>query len=332
LWLAVQRLRPNTIGTVTWTHRATFAAGLLLGCPAYPQPAQPPEPVIFAPGVISGPANDGSPTFAPDGKTLCLTRSAPNWSIIVESHLEGDRWSAPSRASFSGQWPDSSPGFSPDGTFLVYVSTRPVSVDDKNPKHAVANLWRVKRTGSGWGEPERLPDAVNIGHSIWKPSVASDGSIYFVSIDAKGGKRLFCSHWTGGAFQTAQPLPFSDGTTADVDPEISADGSFLVFCSSGRTADCDKDRLFIVMRKGSSWGPVTPVHYTGDQILGLSDDQEPHLGPDHRTVYFSSDRSVPVHFPRSPEQASQDLARMETWDNGNSNVWSLDLTSWINAN
>jgi hypothetical protein len=319
----------------SWTSRATLSLACLLGRQAYSQVGEPPpmpSPAIFAPGVISGPANDGSPTFTGDGKTLCLTRSAANWSIIVESHWDGGHWSMPSMASFSGQWPDSSPGFSPDGSALVYVSVRPVSVDDRNPKHAVANLWRVKRLGSAWGEPERLPDTVNIGTAIWKPSIASNGSIYFVSIDSKGGKRLFCSQFVGGAFQTAQPLPFSDGTTADVDPEISPDGSFLVFCSSGRTPGCDKDRLFIVIRKGQSWGPVTPVHYTGDRVLGFSDDQEPHLGPDRHTVYFSSDRSVPVRFPRSPEQARKDLERLESWDNGNSNVWSLELTPWLRAN
>ena len=35
-----------------------------------------PAPEIFGPGVISGPENDGSPTFSPDGQTLYFTRSA----------------------------------------------------------------------------------------------------------------------------------------------------------------------------------------------------------------------------------------------------------------
>src|SRR5580704_10880956 len=49
--------------------------------PAQGQTAQPaasaaaggfigPAPQIFSPGVISGPANDGSPTLSPDGNTL----------------------------------------------------------------------------------------------------------------------------------------------------------------------------------------------------------------------------------------------------------------------
>jgi hypothetical protein len=105
------------------------------------------------------------------------------------------------------------------------------------------------------GASPRLPDTVNLaGQSIWKPSIAADGTIYFVSIDKKGGKRLFSSQYTNGAYQQAQPLPFSDGTTLDVDPEVAPDGSFLVFCSVGRLPGDSKDHLFIVLRKASGWG------------------------------------------------------------------------------
>ena len=69
--------------------------------------------------------------------------------------------------------------------------------------------------------------------------------------------------------------------------------------------------LPIFLRKGSDWGPVTATRYEGDDQNGSSTDDEPHLGSDHRTLYFSSDRSVQVKFPRSPEQAREDLKRLE---------------------
>ena len=49
--------------------------------------AQGSPPQIFSPGVISGPANDLSPAFTPDGKTVFFTRSNSSQSTILVSHL-----------------------------------------------------------------------------------------------------------------------------------------------------------------------------------------------------------------------------------------------------
>jgi len=303
------------------------------------QPAAPPQPTpqIFAPGVISGPANDGSPTFSPDGNTLYFTRSTANWTVILESHKVAGQWTKPVLASFSGEWPDSSPAMSPDGTFIVFQSTRPAAPATVKPVEGqpipvvVSNLWRVDRVGSGWSQPMRLPNAVNLGHSIWKPSIAVSGNLYFTVIDKTGQKRLYSSKFESGAYQPAQPLSFSDGTTADVDPEIAPDESFLVFSSSARLQGDPKDHLFIVAKQGAEWGPVLPIRYVGDDQYGYSTDDEPHLGQSQSNIYFSSDRAVPVHFPRAHEQAEKDLDRLETWDNSNSNVWSLPVEPYLNA-
>jgi Tol biopolymer transport system component len=295
---------------------------------------------FFAPGVASGPANDGSPAFSPDGNTIFFARSTANWGVIVESHkIQGD-WSRPMLAPFSGEWPDSSPAMSLDGSYLVFESNRPSTPLISRPKEGesisgiVSNLWRVDRVGSGSSKATRLPDTVNLaGQSIWKPSIAADATIYFVSIDKKGGKRLFSSQHTNAAYQQTQPLPFSDGTTLDVRPEIAPDGSFLVFCSAGRLQGDSKDHLFIVLRKADGWGTVVPIRYAGDDKNGYSTDDEPHLSPDHRTLYFSSDRAVLAHFPRSPEQAQLDFRHLDSlgWFSGYANVWSIPISASLKA-
>ncbi len=103
-------------------------ASVLLCGSALASAQQPPAvtaaPEIFAPGIISGPANDGAPTFSPDGDMLYFARANNSWGFILESHKVHGKWQQPTIASFSGQWSDQQPAFSPDGNHLVFVSTR----------------------------------------------------------------------------------------------------------------------------------------------------------------------------------------------------------------
>ena len=296
-----------------------------------------PKLQIFAPGIISGPANDGTPAFSPDGSTLFFTRSAAHWTVILESHLANGLWSEPVVAPFSGQWPDSSPAWSPDGKYVVFQSIRPK--DPATPAPApgkawtglVSNLWRVDRTATGWSTPVRLPDAVNISDAIWKPSVAASGNIYITVIGPDTAKAIYMSEFKGGAYQPAKLLPFSDGAKLDVDPEVAPDESFLVFSSAGRVeGDPQHERLFLVKREGDHWGAPTLIRYQDDVTkYGPSTDNEPKLGPDHRTLYFSSDRTMPAHFPRTKADADADLVRLNQWDNSNSNIWFISLNGVI---
>jgi hypothetical protein len=132
-------------------------------------------------------------------------------------------------------------------------------------------------------------------------------------------------------FRKAEPLTFSNGSIKDVDPEIAPDQSFLIFSRKGGwTDEGSHEHLFIVYNKAGAWSAVAPLRYAGDDANGSSDDNDPRLGPDHQTLYFSSDRSVPVHFPRTREQAVQDFKRLESWDNSNSNIWVIPLAFWVN--
>jgi Tol biopolymer transport system component len=314
-----------------------FSAGYLqlrANAMVEPTPAKDtalPVPEVFAPGIISGPANDGSPTFSPDGGTLFFTRSSAHWSIILESHRLKDGWSEPKVASFSGEWSDSSPALSPDGSFLVFVSLRPLTTDSAQAKQSgsamASHIWRVNRVGSGWSAPVQLPESVNSFQWIFRPSVAADGSIYFTA-GVKGKElSLFRSQYQNGAYRNAEPLSFSDGSVKDVDPEIAPDQSFLVFTSKRpRPGDTTHEHLFIVYNQGGVWGSIVPIRYEGDDANGSSEDNDPRFGADHRTVYFSSDRTLAVHFPRTHEQANEDYQRLQTWDNSNSNIWVISLS------
>jgi hypothetical protein len=296
-------------------------------------------PEVFAPGVISGPANDGSPTFTPDGNTLYFARSGANWGFILESHKVDGQWSEPHVASFSGQFSDSQPVLSPDGKRLIFTSTRTMSAAGPNgttvaPRMVIGNsgaLWEVDRIGDHWSEPVRLPETVNLSPRVFKATIAGDGSLYFMAmIDDAKTWRLYRSQYRDGFYQKAEPLSFSDGNHTDVDPQIAANESFLIFSSAGRAQPDDAhEHLYIVFKEGTSWGTITPVRYEGDYEKGPADDGEANLGPDSRTLYFTSSRTVRVHATRTKEEATEDFKRLNLWDNSNNNVWTISLAPWL---
>lgn len=291
-------------------------------------------PEIFAPGVISASAHEAAPAFTADGNTVYFQRSSAEQSTVLVSHRADGRWSEPEIAPFSGEWNDMEPTMAPDGQSLVFVSDRPAAAGGKQIKsqfqgaeHTGGNLWRVRRTASGWGQPEHLPAIVNFNTTIFAPSLAADGSLYFMTWDEKAGHfRLYRAAFRDGAFAAPQTLPFSDGSTSDVDPAVAPDESFLVF-GSGRKPKRSMD-LFIVFKRGGAWGE--PI-WMGDVVNSSGSDAEPRLSPDLKTLYFSSERVMPIAYPRSAAQARADLARLQAWDNGNYNIWSVPLKPWLDA-
>jgi hypothetical protein len=315
---------------------ATFAFVAATAC-HQAEAVEPQPPQLFSPGVISGTSNDDAPAFSPDGRTVFFTRfnRSLNHTILI-SRMEQDAWSEPQIAPFSGQWMDLEPAMAPNGSFLVFASSRPTTADGRTLDGAYfgktfpgagGNLWRVNRTGNGWSDPVRLPDAINRNSNIFSPSVAADGSIYFMEPDLRSGNfHLMRSMFVHGAYQPAQPLSFSDPAHDDVDPAIAPDQSFIVFSTRH-----DKNamlRLTIAYRRGDGWS--TPLDL-GDVVNEQGSNVEARLGPGHRTLYFSTNTDEPAHFPRHREQAERDLARMRQWDNGNDNIWMVSLEPWLEA-
>ncbi|MEP6730168.1 MAG: hypothetical protein ABJE10_06010 [bacterium] len=297
--------------------------------------AQEAVPDVFAPGVISGAANDLSPAFTPDGRSVYFTRANSDQSTIVVSRLVGGTWTKPEIASFSGEWRDLEPSMSPDGSYMIFASNRPVT-DGGKPLDAFyngatqpargGNLWRVDRTPTGWSTPRRLPDVVNSNTSMFSPSVVADGSLYFMQPTGAQTKfHIFRSQFSNGAFMTPVAVPVSSGeNTGDFDPAVAPDESFMVF-SSPRIAE-NGTSLFITFRRGGVWEPPT---YMGPVTsVPLMGNIEARLSPDSRTLYFSSNRVVPTP-PHDRTASAVGLERMETWNNGLANIWRVPLDRWL---
>ena len=294
------------------------------------------RPELFAPGVISGPAAEDSAAFSPNGDTIFFDRIRwPNAAILV-SHRTATGWSTPTIAPFSGRWLDHDPAMAPDGSFLVFSSNRPdqpggkpldaVLADGKVSPGSGGHLWRVDRNGKGWAEPVRLPDAVNSSSRTYAPSVAADGSVYFQRPGADGDFRLFRSQYRDGQYLAPVQVRLGDAAAHELDPAVAPDESFIVFDANYAGKD-QSDRLYIAFREGNGWSAPLDL---GDEV-NHGAPWGSHLGPDHRTLFFSSPGGVAVHYPRSAAQGQQDLARMAAWDNGLDNLWSVPLAPWLEA-
>lgn len=290
-------------------------------------------PAIFAPGVISSGANDGAPTISPDGNTLYFERTNGKWTAILGAHRTDGQWSKPELAPFSGTASDQQPTFSPDGSYLIFVSSRPLPASaGAEPKFA-NHLYRVDRNAHGWSEPIELPAAVNISSRVFKPSVASNGDLYFMSDVGTGGDpqwRLFLARRTVDGYAAAEALPFSGPQDGDVDPFIAPDQSYLIFSSNTRGDIHDAhEHLFLTRRTPMGWSAIVAIRYQGD-TLG-ADDGEAQVSPDGMTLYFTSSRVLSMARLRTRAAASEALQRMNVWDNGNSNAWMLPMKGVLAA-
>ena len=300
------------IGAVTCFMSGTSSAAILSATPQ-----------IVAPGKLSGLGGKNCLSFTPDGSTAVFDLGNRSTSIIVESHRLLDTWSKPQIASFSGQWLDHDPAVSPDGSFIVFASERPATPGGKTG----GSLWRVDRNGDGWSAAVRLPDSVNVSPEIYGPSIAADGSVYFTRPGADDNFHVFRSQYRNGSYQPAVQQVLGESSTQQFDPGIAPDESFIVFVSSPLKKHTR--RLFIAFRQGDHWGKAADL---GDDVNAANSPWGPHVAADGRTLYYTSDRSVPVSYPRSHEQAVKDLDRLQIWDNGESNIWSVSLQPWLDAN
>jgi WD40-like Beta Propeller Repeat len=294
------------------------------------------QPRVFAPGIISGPASDAAATFSPDGKTVYFTRSNGEDYDIMSSHLDGAGWSQPTIAPFSGHWRDLEPAMAPDGSYLIFASSRPIDAGGKAldghwggqayPGRG-GHLWRVSRQGDGWGAPVLLPETVNRFDSTFSPAIAADGSLYFMAATGPGGHfQLYCSQFRHGRYRTPELLPFSAGQYGGVDPAVAPDQSFIVFASNRPPAPAHQSYVFIAFRTGGRWGEPIPLP---PSVNGLGHSIELRLGPDGHTLYLTSDHVVPPDYPKTHPSSLTGLQQMQSWNDGEDNIWVVDLAPWL---
>ncbi len=112
---------------------------------------------LFAPGWVSTGLYTRDVAMTPDGSELYFGVMVAGLSVIMETHLEGDRWTRPEVAPFSGdpRVLDLEPHITPTGDRFLFLSTRPRAGEAARAVGTWTNqdIWIMDREGDGWGEP-----------------------------------------------------------------------------------------------------------------------------------------------------------------------------------
>jgi hypothetical protein len=286
---------------ICWIYiMAVMLGGIMVLSQAMPLAAHP--IIVTLDGVLNQNTDD-SPEFTPDGNTVFFDRSTGSNKFIMISHRVHGRWTRAQVAPFSGHWFDQNPVVSPDGAFLLFDSNRPV-VDGGKPlvqdffgkPGPGSNLWRVRRRGEVWSKPVWLGPIINDSMFIDFPSIAGDGSVYFLRWD-RGAVHIFRSQYRDGKYLPAKRVMLGDPAVTTHDPAIAPDESFMVF-DYGRVKN-GLGRLCIAFHKDGYWS--TPLDL-GDEV-NQDIPWGSRLSPGHHTLYFT----------------------------GATHIWSVSLTPWLKA-
>jgi peptidoglycan-associated lipoprotein len=140
------------------------------------------SPTLFSASIFAEEANEGSPAFTPDGKTLVFARGNTGkrkGTVDVDlymSRLVNGQWTDPKYLPVNDSlaW-DGSPAFSRDGKTLYFASNRPGGAGG-------IDIYRTNMDASGrFSKPVNMGKDINTAGDDMFPYVSPDNRLYFAS-------------------------------------------------------------------------------------------------------------------------------------------------------
>jgi len=198
------------------------------------------------------------------------------WAVTGDSG-QRDIWSIPSGGGDAGQITtspaaDLNPIWSPDGKYLYFSSDRGGSM----------NLWRVpvdEASGKAQGEPKPVTTP-----SLWSGflSISQDGKhLVYTALDRRSNiQKLAFDPETETV--TGSPIPITQGSTVFENPNVSPDGQWVTFRSSGKQED-----IYVCRSDGKELRKLTDDAFR---------DRAPSFSPDGKRIVFYSDRTGRYEF------------------------------------
>lgn len=198
--------------------------------------------------------DEGRLVFSPDGTWAMFHREGPAGLELAVSYRTGAGWSPPARPSFGSDHLEFDPFIALDGATVYYTSFRPTAPGGE--ARADGDLWRVRRTATGWSEPQHLGSEINTDANEFFPSVTADGTLYWNSDrpDGVGAWDLWRAPRTGAGFGAAAPVPGDVNTDIwEYNPSLTPGGRLLAFGSLDPDPAAPYSDVFFSVRVGGEY-------------------------------------------------------------------------------
>jgi Tol biopolymer transport system component len=317
--------------------RTILAVALLASCagspaapatptrPAMPAPLRGPylgqiatdKPQLFSAGIVSTSHQELNAAFSPAGDELLFTLAdamRTEYTLLRIVRDASGTWGQPAVAPFSGRYSDADPVFTGDGSRVYFISQRPAPGAGPSPRKDF-DIWYVERNAGNYGEPVRLPAPVNTDADEFYVSLTRTGSIYFSRNDD-----IQRAIPAGDSF-TVEPLgPAINGPkSAEFDPFVAPDESYLLFTSAGRPDSLGRGDLYVSFQTAGAWQPARSL---GPAINTKYFEYCPIVSPDGSHFFFTSYKKSEAS-PGTPRTLEQLIGTYDSVDNGLGNVYWL---------
>lgn len=253
------------------------AAGSDAADDVFVRPFGPPQRI---PEIASA-FEDDDPSMTADGLELYFGSARAGTVRTFRSirASPSDPWSAPTEVTALGPQ-NNNPRVSYDGLAIYFSS-------DRAPSEGV-DIWRATRPSREleFGTPERVVE-LSTPKRDFEPAVATTQSAAVLTSDRESGDSdLFVAERRGdGSFASPVRLALSDDPLAHGSPWLLPDGLHLVY---HRELGGMRRELLYATRSSMSEPFGAPTVLV--ELDTPTDDQDPWLSPDGRTILFASDR------------------------------------------
>ncbi len=243
--------------------------------------------VIFAPGIVSiENSSEHCLAVSPKGDEMFFTSGSgwPNSKIMHVKKL-GVKWLPAKPAVFLANDCATQPAFSPDGKYLYFSSSRGKS-DIRQ-----YSIWRCRKTGNEWSDPEHVIEMSGDLIMLFHPSVDYDGSVYFLRWDFPNQTGdLYVAKVSGDRLAEPVKLSFPINTEfSEVRPTVDPLGRYMLFVSDRPGGFGGKDVYVCYKNPDETW---TIPQNLGSELNTPDDDDVFTISPDGKYWFFEKNDDI----------------------------------------